>query len=209
MIIVDTREPEYIANKLKSKGIQIERKQIPIADYILPDGIAIERKSSDFIQSVINGRIWNQLSNLSEYEHPILIIEDKDKWKTLYFSDSKYAHKSYFGAISTIVYKFKIPVITVSDADEFVDIVSLLYNKAIAESTAERPVMLQRKAKSLQERKENMLSCIEGMSVKRAKLLLDEFGTVRNIANASIEKLRAVKGIGKKTAEHIWEAFNE
>ncbi|RLF43857.1 MAG: hypothetical protein DRN17_05555 [Thermoplasmata archaeon] len=209
MIIADTREPKEIIKRLRSRGIEVQCKQLPVGDYLLPDGIAIERKSEDFIQSVLNGRIWHQLSNLKEYEHPILIIDDSDKWKTLYFCDSKYAHKSYFGAITTIIYRFNIPVIIVSGTDEFVETVALLYNKAIAEAFSSKPTIVQRRAATLEERKENMLACIEGMSIKRARTLLDEFGTIRNIANASVDDIKTVKGFGKKLAENIWRIFNE
>ncbi len=209
MIIADTREPKDIIQHLRSRGIEVKCEQLPVGDYLLPDGIAIERKSEDFIQSVLNGRIWYQLSNLKQYEHPILIIHETDKWKTLYFCDSKYAHKSYFGAISTIIYRFNIPVITVSGVDEFVEIVTLLYNKAIAEATSSKPTIIQRKATTLEERKENMLACIEGMSIKRAQTLLEKFKTLKNIANASVEDIMRVKGFGKKLAENIWRIFNE
>jgi len=209
MIIADTREPQEIIDLLMLRGIEVQRRQLPVGDYLLPDGIAVERKSSDFVQSIQNGRIWYQLSNLSQYEHPILIIEEPNKWKTLYFSDSKYAHKSYFGALATIAYKFGIPVITVSGVDEFVEVLVLLHNKSTAEATSSKPTLVQRKAVTLEERKENMLACIEGMSIKRAKMLLDEFGTLKSIANASVEDIMRVKGFGKKLAKNIWRIFNE
>jgi len=61
-----------------------------------------------------------------------------------------------------------------------------------------------RKPKSLQERKENALSCAEGVSINTAKLLLEEFGSIHRVGSVGINKLMTVKGIGRKTAENIY-----
>ena len=41
--------------------------------------------------------------------------------------------------------------------------------------------------------------------MKNARLLLAHFGTIQGIANASLEELVAVKGIGEKTGGKIFE----
>jgi Fanconi anemia group M protein len=41
--------------------------------------------------------------------------------------------------------------------------------------------------------------------MKNARLLLNHFGSVQAIANASLEELIAVKGIGEKTGQRVFE----
>ena len=67
---------------------------------------------------------------------------------------------------------------------------------------------IARKANSLQERKENCLCAIEGISIKTAKQLLECYDSVKNLTNESIDNLEKIKGIGPKTAKHIYDCLN-
>lgn len=50
---------------------------------------------------------------------------------------------------------------------------------------------------------------IEGIGAKRKKDLLGYFGSVEQIASASIKDLQKIAGISKKTAENIYNYFNK
>ena len=41
--------------------------------------------------------------------------------------------------------------------------------------------------------------------MKNARILLAHFGSVQTVVNASLEDLVAVKGIGEKTAQKVYE----
>ena len=102
MIIVDKREPNFYASMLKSRNIEVKRDQLEIGDYLLPDSTVIERKTvSDFLSSIIDGRIWVQAKNLTQYENPMIVIETQNKWKNFYFSNAKYPHKVYYSVSYT------------------------------------------------------------------------------------------------------------
>ena len=209
MIIADSREPRYIVERLKSEGIDVSRDFLDIGDYLLPNDVVIERKSgSDFILSIKDNRLWNQLSNLSQYENPIVIIESENIWKDMYFSNSQYIHKSYFGAISTIAVSFGIPVITVETREDTIRLIKSIYKRVTSEGKSERPVKKLRKAKTIDEVKEDMLAQIPGLSIKKSKKLLECFGTIQNIANAKKEEFELVEGVGKKLAKIIYDAFH-
>lgn len=52
------------------------------------------------------------------------------------------------------------------------------------------------------------LDNISGVGDKRKQLLLERFKTVKNIKSASLDELKAVKGIDAKTAQSVYEYFN-
>jgi Fanconi anemia group M protein len=49
---------------------------------------------------------------------------------------------------------------------------------------------------------------LPGVSAVRARALLRHFRTLRNLFNASVERLMEVEGVGRKTAEKIYEVAN-
>ena len=53
------------------------------------------------------------------------------------------------------------------------------------------------------------LLAIDGVGKTRVKLLFESFKTLDNIKNASIEELSAVKGIDRRTAQSVYDAFHK
>ncbi len=54
-----------------------------------------------------------------------------------------------------------------------------------------------------------ILQGLQGVGAKRAEQLIDRFGNVRNVMNASVEELLSVDGIGEHTARQIKWAVGE
>ncbi|MDC3154743.1 excinuclease ABC subunit UvrC [Pelagibacteraceae bacterium] len=65
------------------------------------------------------------------------------------------------------------------------------------------------KAKRKKEMHTSELEPIEGLGKSRRKLLLNHFGSVRNIKNASAQDILKVKGISKLLSEKIYDYFND
>ena len=77
-IVVDERERKSgIPDLLKSIGLSIEMKTLPIGDYIVAPETIVERKSiRDLMASVFDGRLFDQCSRLKEhFEHPVVLME--------------------------------------------------------------------------------------------------------------------------------------
>lgn len=126
----------------------------------------------------------------------------------MYFSRSRYAHKMYFGAISKLTTKYGIPVITFSDEDDFLRFLSRIDKQQSKDHQGVRPAPLLRKPKRPEERLENALCAAEGVSVKTSQDILKQFGTLKKVANANVEKLQKVEGIGPKTAQNIFDLYH-
>jgi ERCC4-type nuclease len=54
----------------------------------------------------------------------------------------------------------------------------------------------------------DLLSSIKGLSVKKAKELLKEFGSIMEIGEQTVEELKEIDGIGTTIAERILKVLN-
>jgi Fanconi anemia group M protein len=61
---------------------------------------------------------------------------------------------------------------------------------------------------SLREKQQFIVEGLPNVSAVLAKRLLDRFGSIKDIVNASEEELREVAGIGKGIASEIIEILN-
>lgn len=88
-IIIDYREKNsLVASYLVKLGFEIHFKELKVADYIIK-GVAIERKTIfDFIQSMKNKRLINQLEELKQYKNKLLLIEGIEE-QELYNDDNE------------------------------------------------------------------------------------------------------------------------
>jgi ERCC4-type nuclease len=208
-VTIDSREPKRLIDLLTAKGVPCKRDYLQVGDYLFPGNVVVERKEcSDFISSIMDKRIWIQAKNLTQYEHPIISIIVGNKWKSFYYRKGTYIHKIWLSTIATLTAKYNISVVTFEDEDEFLGFITSLEKQLSKEKESVRFDLIARKANNIQERKENTLCAIEGISVKTAKQLLECYGTVKNISNESIENLVKIKGIGEKTAKAIHDTFN-
>ena len=125
-IIVDDREQKSgIPNLLKSVGLNVEMKTLPIGDYIVAPETVIERKSiRDLLASVFDGRLFDQCSRLKEnFEHPIILMEGNvDEIEEI--TDNPLI---FYGALSTVVIDFKIPVIPTPSAAHTAKLLAVSY----------------------------------------------------------------------------------
>src|SRR5919198_1421521 len=58
-------------------GVRVEWAHLLVADFLLGDGVAVERKSArDFVASILDRRLFDQAERLLEaFERPLLILE--------------------------------------------------------------------------------------------------------------------------------------
>ena len=77
-IIIDNREQKLreLLDKKKEK-LTYESQQLDIADVVVSENVAIERKEGfDFVASLTDNRLFEQLLRLKEtYPSPILVLE--------------------------------------------------------------------------------------------------------------------------------------
>ncbi len=87
------------------------------------------------------------------------------------------------------------------------DTAQMLYILAKREESerGERKVHPHKSHRSAREEQEYIISAFPEVGMKNARLLLSHFGSVREIVNAGLPELTAIKGIGGKTAQKIFD----
>jgi ERCC4-type nuclease len=192
-VFVDYREKNsLVASELIHLGIEIEFLELKVGDYLV-NNIAIERKTvSDFISSMINGRLHNQINNLQQYENRLLLIEGIEE-QELYSNNSEGINANAVrGFLLSIVLKHKIPLLFTKDSEDTAKFISILARKKETESS----LNITRKSLNKKEQMQFILEGFPGIGPKTAKKLLEKFKTIKDILNASQEDLQ--KEIGKK-----------
>ena len=83
---------------------------------------------------------------------------------------------------------------------------------ASREQKGERPniqLRTEKKPVNLWEQQLFIIESLPNIGPVSAKKLLEHFGTVSNVLNASEDELQEVEGIGKKTAENIRKVLDD
>ena len=204
-IRVDYREKESgLIDLLKKESVFIEVKKVPYGDYIINESITIERKTSrDFLISIIDGRLFNQLSNLKKYcANPILLIEGNP-----YKTDLNFDPMAIKGTLISAEAIWYIPIIFSRSKEDTKDIFMMIgrqdesYIDVIPLRGGYRP-------KRLKSKQLYLLQGLPQVGPMLAKRLMEHFRAVSRIMNASIEQLTEVEGVGRVSAKKIREVLD-
>ena len=198
-IIIDYREKNsLVASYLIKENFDVEFKELKIGDYIVKDTILERKPISDFISSIINGRLLRQIEELKQFENKLLIIEGISK-QEVYSDESKGINANAIrGFLLSVVLKHKIPLIFTKDQEDSAKFMKVLSRKK------SKDIRLNAGKKTL-DKKEQMQFIIEsfpGIGPKKSKELLEKFSTIQNIINAPLEDLKKILG---KRAENFIE----
>lgn len=190
-IIADIHEKNslVIANLIEQK-VDVEIQSLEIGDYISGD-IVIERKTaSDFISSMINRRLFEQLKNLNQYENRILLVEG-------YLNETQFKinENAILGMLATISLDYKIPIMFTKDSGETAKFLMVLAKRKLNKKS--ELSLHSRKPKNTREKIQYILESFEGIGPTSAKKLLEKFKTLKNIFN--LDKNELEKEIGKKS----------
>ncbi|WP_456367973.1 DEAD/DEAH box helicase [Thermococcus sp.] len=200
VIYVDSRELRSgVPKLLKELGAEIEVKTLDVADYVVSEEVGIERKSAnDFIQSIIDGRLFDQVERLRRaYEKPVIIIEGE-----LYGIRNVHPN-AIRGAITAVTLDWGVPVLFSSGKEETASYIYLLAKREQEERKKEVRLRSEKKALTLAERQRLIVEGLPHVSATLAKRLLRHFGNVERVFTATEEELKEVEGIGEKKAREI------
>ncbi|MDO8538414.1 MAG: ERCC4 domain-containing protein, partial [archaeon] len=204
LIYVDTREQaSQSARELQLKDDVIVRvKQLDIGDFVLADQIGVERKTvSDFLQSMIDGRLFNQLISLAaNYERPLIILEGD--MQELYSLRNIHPN-AIKGAMASIALNYRIPIIFTKDLNETVEWLYLIAKREQLGKDKDIRLRVGRKAVTEKELQQFIVESLPSVGPTLAKNLLKHFGSVKKVFNASEKQLVKVEKIGEKKAKEI------
>ena len=192
-IIVDYREKNsLVISELIKLGLEIEFRELKVADYIVKD-VAIERKTiKDFVSSMINKRLFNQIQELQQYKNKLLLVEGVDE-QDLYSDDKTGVNGNAIrGFLLSILLKYNIPIIFTKDYEDSAKFISVLSKK----QTKELALKAKKRILNKKEQLQFIVEGFPGIGPKTAQKLLKKFKTIQNIIGASEKELKET--IGKK-----------
>ena len=199
-IVVDERERKSgIPDLLRTVGINIEMKTLPIGDYIVAPETVVERKSiKDLVSSVFDGRLFDQCNRLKEhFQFPIILMEGNvDEINEIIENPL-----IFYGAVSSIALDFKIPVVATPSADHTAKLlVSMCSRKELSNGPFLKKI---KKSNDIQRQQLAALSSLPGVGEKLAIRMLEKFGSPLKVFNASSTELAKVEGLGDARAKKI------
>lgn len=196
VVVSDYREGEVI-NYIKNFGAKVNERALNVGDFVVSDRVAVERKThSDFIGSVINGRIFEQARTLKEnFAKPVIIIEG--------YSNRQINENALKAAIASLLIDFGISMLATKNPQDTARTIYWIARKEQIKGKRGIAIKVGKKPKEIKKLQEFIVCGIPGVSTITAKKLLGHFGTVEKTFTASEEELKKVKGMGKKLVEKV------
>lgn len=196
MIVVDQREDREFDSLLLSADAQVERRQLEVGDFLCSERLVIERKTrSDFEQSIIDQRLFNQLQNMfRNFERVIVIVEGET-------SEGRISKEALLGAYSSVVADFGASLFFTRNKEKTAELIhAIARHEQLAKKQPMR-VFAKRKTLTASANQRAIIEMFPMVGPKLAKALLIHFGNVENVVNASEKELMEVEKMGAKKAK--------
>ena len=200
-MLVDHREQaSAIPAALVAAGLDVRLTDLPVGDYVLGPGLAIERKGpTDLGASVRDGRIFDQAVRLqSAFAQAVLLIEGEPRGM---------AEDAWRGAVCRLV-EDGFTVLHSLDAEDSAAWIVRLAKRARRAAPTVRTDGPRRAPRHPSAQAEAMLSVVPGISATMARSLLASHGSLAAVVAAAPDGLRGHPGIGRVRAERLAGALH-
>ena len=217
-LVIDSREnselTDAVINKAESMNIQYEKEWLEIGDYVFND-VCFEAKSSfDFLQSVLNKRLWNQLDNMDRaFDNNIVIVYGDFNSAFIGYKNYGKAHfntisNKFHGAMGKIMLDMDASLLWVKDAQKAAHMIAVVCKMQPIVRDVYNPRLIKQKKISTSDLRLDVLMTIKGISEKKAKLLIEEFGSLMEIGETEPQEIAMLDGFGKVLAERVHGVLN-
>lgn len=222
MLVIDSREnsrlSKLVMQQAKAIKVPCEKRWIEIGDYVF-DNVCFEAKSTtDFLGSVMNKRLWTQLDNMDRHYETNVVIIYGDMQEAIHnviqHSPSKMPiatrsimlNNKFLGAIGRIVLDTDAKPFWVKSEEEAALIITAVSKmKPITRETIAPQIF---KRITTDDLRIDLLSSIKGVSIKKAKQMINQYGSIMEIGECSAYELQAIEGIGETLAKRIISTLN-
>ncbi len=201
-IVIDDRETSSkVVEVLSGMGVAIRLERLVYGDYAIGDRILVERKTArDFVDTLVNRDLLGQVKAMADAViRPVMIIEGGDL-----FTQRDIHPNAIRGVLAALTVDMGVSVLFTCDEQDTAQMLMVLAKREEGER-GERKMHPHKTHRSVKEDQEYIVSAFPEIGMKNARLLLSHFGSVQGIVNASLEELVAVKGIGEKTGQRVFE----
>lgn len=224
MLIIDSREKEgsklvkLVESKAKALNIQTEKKWLEIGDYVFDDVCFEAKSTTDFLGSVISKRLWTQIDNMDRHyktnvviiygtiEEAIFNVKKYSKANIQEPARSIMLNNKFLGAIGRITLDTDVKAFWTPTEEEASLIITAICKMKPIKRDVIRPEVFKRV--TTDDLRLDVLTSIKGVSIKKAKLLIKEFGSVMEIGEQTEEELQYLDGVGQVLASRILNTLN-
>ena len=200
-IVADQREARSgVIKELQALGAIVDCRALPVADYVMSDRVAVERKTDrDFTASLTGRDLLGQIQELAtNYERPLIVIEGPDL-----FTQTDMHPNAIRGALAAITVDLGVPIICCRDAAETARQLFVIAEREQLDKKRTPKVHGKKILKTFQDQQEYVIAAIPSVGPATARSLLEHFGSVETIFRAQTQELTKVRGVGKQTAQTI------
>jgi Fanconi anemia group M protein len=203
-IIADSRETKsnVVRELYDMDDVQVDPETIEVGDFIAGPDTVIERKeTSDLVSTLTGDRdIFEQVQNMvNSYERAVLLVEGSTE--ELY---SKGVHPNAIrGLLDAVTNSFNVDIFYTTGEEDTARWIKTISERAQKDESREVSAHGKKQTQTMNEQQEYVVSSIADIGPVTARSLLDKFGTVERVFNASSEELQEVDGVGEKTADGI------
>ena len=206
IIKTDYREKgSPLMKELLKQNVNLDLESLPIGDYLLSDDVVVEFKTvPDFVDSILDKRLLSQARDLKQYKKPLIIIQGTED----IYSQRRITPNAIRGIIAALTINYDIPIITTKNPKDTADFLKVIARR---EQLLKKKDYQQHASKPLSDKQvqEYIVSSMPGIGAGLAKPLLEKFGSIKNIVNASEEELKKVELIGEKKAKKLREVLDK
>ena len=188
-----------IPERLRGMGASVRLSQLEASDYLVGDGIGIERKSvPDLHGSIACRRLWSQLrSYRAALQRLYLLVEGGE------LNDGAITPGGIRGALLEIGDR-GVTVIRTSDSTDSAEWIVRVAVRAQRRGAHPRP---RPRRYGMLARPDDIVMSIPGIGPRKARRLVATFGSVAAVAAADETTLQRVPGVGPGLAKTIHDAL--
>ncbi len=207
-IIIDHREARgSLPRKLYDLGLEIDTQTLEVGDFIISEDVVVElKKVSDFVNSLVDGRLFSQAKELKEnFVKPIYIIEGD---LTELFEIRNVHPNAIRAAMISLLLDYQVPFLFSSSESETANILCSLVKREQKDGGKSIGLRGSKRVWTLEEKQQFLIEGLPLVGPKLAKSLLQEFKSPTNILEASEEDMLTIEKLGPKKYKLIRDVLD-
>ena len=207
LTIATTKPDRKPAMMLAKKGIKIlpvEEDEGNVDRYIISKRLVIERRTdSSFLRGIMEKTLFTSAIYLREhFSIPILIVEGEVNYEYTMFDP-----QAIRGALSSMMLQYGLNVLSAKNLEETVELIAMMARQEQI-GIPEISLIPKRKATGLADMQRRVIEMLPQCGMVMARDLLQHFGSVRRIMNATANEFLSLRGIGEKKVADILKVLN-
>ncbi len=184
--------------------IPIEEDEGDVDRYFLSKRLAIERRTGGgFIKGIMEKTLFTSAIYLREhFRLPVLVVEGQ-----VNFDYTGFSPEAIRGALCSMMLEYAINVLATPNVEETAALIAMMARQEQL-GIPEISLVPKRKAPDLPDQQRRVIEMLPGCGRVMARDLLQRFGSVRRIVNATEDEFRSMRGIGARKAKGIMKVLN-